>query len=125
MTLLITISVAIAIVIALAVREIVLFVRKRESYQLRRLTLRLLNAALLAFLLAAILVGIRVFHLDKPAGLAYLWLSFWGSICLLLGAVFFLLIADFRMTNDASRVDANRMWGEIARTIAEYDQRPK
>lgn len=115
------IAVQVAVVV-LAVREIVLYMRKKEAYTLRRLTLRMLMAVMLIFLLASVLVGVRVFGLDKPPVIITLWLAFWGCITLLTGAIFCLAIADLRSIGDETTNEANRLWRDIAQTIAEHER---
>jgi len=111
-----------AVVAVLAVREIVLSRRKGEQYSLRRLTLRILMAVMLIFLLASVLVGVRVYGLDKPQGIITLWMAFWGCITLLSGAIVCLAVADLRLIGDETTHEANQLWHDIAQTIAEHEQ---
>jgi|GEM_PF-1584278 len=104
------------------VREIVLSTRGREEYSLRRLTLRIMMAFMLIFLLASVLVGVRVYGLDKPRDLE-LWMAFWGCIALLSGAIVCLAIADLRMIGTETNTDINRIWRDIALTISEHERR--
>ncbi|MHB0937384.1 MAG: hypothetical protein ACYDCO_15855 [Armatimonadota bacterium] len=109
-------------VAGLAVREIVLATRKSEQYPMRRLTLRIVMAVMLIFLLASVLVGVRVYGLDKPQGIIALWMAFWGCITLLSGAIVCLAIADLRRIGDETFGDTNHLWHDIAQTIAEHEQ---
>jgi len=117
--LLITMMTAIA---GMIVREIVLSTRRREEYSLRRLTLRIVMALMLIFLLASMLVGVRIYGLDKPRDIE-LWMAFWGCIALLSGAVVCLAIADMRMIGTETHADTNRIWRDIAQMIAEHEQK--
>lgn len=112
-----------AVVILMALHEIHLFRRDRSVFKLRRLTLRMVTAALLIFLLASILIGVRFFGLNEPFGVERIWILFWGSISLLIGGLFFLVLADFRTpVSDTSERTAS-YWSDINRTIAEHQQK--
>lgn len=115
----ITVMVAVA---GLAIREIVLFRRKNEQYSLRRLTLRIVMAVMLIFLLGSVLIGVREYGLDKPQGVITLWMAFWGCITLLSGAIVCLAIADLRLIGDETFNETNQLWREIAQTIAEHEE---
>jgi hypothetical protein len=117
-----TLSLAMFAVIMLALREVWQFRRKRDVYRLRRLTLRLATAGMLLFLLASILIGVRVFGLNEPDGVATLWIAFWGCIMLLTGGILCLVIADFQTIGDDALQNANQYWDDIAKTIAEHQQ---
>ncbi len=118
----IALALVIAIVLVLAAREVVVFRRTRETYSTRRLTLRLTTAFMLAFLLGSILLVLAVpsLSLIEPDLTPDLWLVFWGCVALLTGAIFCMIIADIGMVNDDTRQEANKMWREIAETIAEH-----
>ena len=118
--------VAMAIVLMMALREVYQFRRNRSIFRLRRLTLRMLMAALLLFLLASILIGVRIFGLNEPYGVERIWILFWGSITLIIGSIFLLVLADFRLVrHDVSEKTAG-YWQEINRAIAEHQrQHPK
>jgi len=110
-------------VAGMTVREIVLSAWKRDEYPRRRLTLRITMALMLIFLLASVLVGVRVFHLDQPQGIIGLWMAFWGCIMLLTGAIVCLAIADLRSIGDDSHAETNRIWRDIAETIAAHEKK--
>ena len=105
----------------MAMREIVLFRRKRGEYSLRRLTLRIAMAIMLILQLASVLVGVRIFHLDTPQGVIGLWMAFWGCIMLLTGAISCLALADMRLVTDETSTETNRIWRDIAEMIAQHD----
>lgn len=115
--------VVIITIAGMAAREIVLSTHKREEYSRRRLTLRVSMAIMLVFLLASLLVGVRVYGLDKPQAAIGLWMAFWGCIALLSGAIVCLAIADMRMIGTETHAETNRIWRDIAQTIAEHDQK--
>jgi len=117
--LMITVMVAVA---GLAIREVVLSQRKGEQYPVRRLTLRIVMAVMLLFLLASVLIGVQVYGLDKPKGFIALWMAFWGCISLLSGAIVCLAVADLRLIGDETFSETNQLWHEIAQTIAEHEQ---
>jgi hypothetical protein len=118
----ILLSLVMLTVAGMAVREIVLFGRKRAEYPVRRLTLRISTAVMLLFLLVSLLVGVRVFHLDTYQGIIGLFLAFWGCVALLAGAIICLTIADLRMIGDETFADTNHYWRDIAETIAEHEK---
>jgi hypothetical protein len=120
MVLLITTLLAIALVVALAVREVVMSRRHREDYTARRIALRLTTAALIVFLLAAVLVGVQRFGLDHLGGDPVYFLAFWGCITLLTGGILCLALADFSIIHADLRREANRQWREIAELIAAH-----
>jgi len=107
---------AMCAVLAMTIREVVGYLRKREPFALRRLTIRLSMAGMLLFLLGSILVGVRVFALGDPHGNATLWMVFWTCIMLLIGAILCLVIADLRLLAEENRL-ALQHWREIARDI--------
>jgi len=109
-------------IVGMTAREIVLILRKREENSLRRLTLRVTMALMLIFLLASVLIGVRVYGLDKPQPVIGLWMAFWGCIMLLSGAIVCLAIADLRMIGGETHTQANRIWRDIAQTIAEHER---
>ena len=113
--------VGMAIVAVMAARELRLFLRKRDTYPLRRLTLRLSMAGMLFFLFASLFVGVRVFHLVEPTGNVTLWMAFWGCITLLTGGVICLAIADFRSLDTDTDENTKQLWREIAETIAAHE----
>ena len=115
--------VVMAAVAGMAVREVVLFRRKLMDYSLRRLTLRISMTLMFIFLLLSVLVGVRVYHLDAPRGVIGLWMAFWGCIALLTGAILCLAIADLRLIGDETNSETNRLWRDIAETIAEHAPR--
>lgn len=128
MILLICILLAMLLVAGMTVRELVHYRRQRPTYPRRRLTLRLLMAAMLLFLLASILVGVRIFHLGSPeeSGYALLWAAFWGAVMLLIGGIFSLIFADMRTISVESEQENNKLWRDIAETIASHETtRPK
>ncbi len=116
-----------ALIVALTVREVALFLRARDVYPLRRLTLRLCTTVLLLFLLASVWIGVQHFHLHEPRGVVGLWLGFWGCIALLAGAVICLAIADLRLLGDDLGRDTalHRIWRDIAELIAEHEQQQR
>ncbi|HEY3418172.1 MAG TPA: hypothetical protein VGM23_14945 [Armatimonadota bacterium] len=119
------IGLGILAVIGLIVRELLAFFRKRGAYSLRRLTLRMSTAVMLLFLLVSVFIGIRLFHLDTPEAFPRHWIAFWGCVSLLTGAIFCMALADFRLLDEESRVEAGKLWQEIAETIASYESHPK
>ena len=117
---------AMALVLLMALREIYHFRREKSVYLFRRLTLRMVTAAVLLFLMASILIGVRFFGLNEPYGVERIWIIFWGSISLLIGALFFLVLADFRTPLNDARKETVDYWSDIYRTITEYQrQHPK
>ncbi len=106
MILLIGILLTMLLVFVMIVRECAQYVRKRQTYPIRRLTLRVSTAIMLLFLLASILVGVRAFHLGSPEdnGYVQLWAAFWGAVVLLVFGIFCLVIADMRTVS----VETNR-----------------
>ncbi|MHB9025382.1 MAG: hypothetical protein ACYC7E_14635 [Armatimonadota bacterium] len=119
------IGVGILAVVGLTARELRAFFQKRGTYTVRRLTLRLSTAFMLLFLFAGIYTGVRVFHLDTPEAFPRHWIAFWGCITLLTGAIFCMVLADLRLLDEEKRVEAGKLWREIAETIANYADRPK
>lgn len=116
---------AMALVLLMALREIHIFRREKSVFKLRRLTLRMVTAALLLFLMLSILIGVRFFGLNEPFGVERIWILFWGSISLIIGGLLFLVLADFRTPiSDVSERTAS-YWSDINRTIAEHQQKPK
>lgn len=109
----------------LAIGEVHHFRRKRGPYRLRRLTMRLTMAAMMLFLLGSILVGVRIFHLQEPNGIIKLWVAFWGCILLLIGGIFCLVIADFRLIGDDLHEHTNQFINEIMQSMAEQGKHPK
>lgn len=117
----IVMALAMLIVVILAMREVQHFRMKRETYGLRRLTLRLTTSGMLFFLLCSILIGVRVFGLEYGDGIVQLFIAFWLCIFLLTGAILCLVIADFRMADDVpSGQHARVSQEEIQRIIAEH-----
>lgn len=116
----VAIGLGLLLVSLLMLREIVQFRRMREVHRLRRLTLRLMMAAMLLFQLLSILIGVRVFGLAEPDGVPNLWIAFWGCIGLLTGGILMLAIADFRLVGEDTLRNSAEHLDEIARTIAEH-----
>jgi len=108
-------------VAGMATREVLLFRRRAGEYSLRRLTLRIAMAVMLIFQMASVLVGVRVFGLDTPGGVAGLWMAFWGCIGLLTLAILCLAVADMRMVGNETSAETNRIWRDIAEVIAQHD----
>jgi uncharacterized membrane protein len=104
-------------------REVWQFRRGRGLFRLRRLTLRLCMFGMLVFMLASILIGVRVFGLTDPWGIEVPWVLFWGCITLLAGGVICVAIADFRTVERETRGDAAKFWQEIAEMIAANDNK--
>ena len=123
MFLLIGIVLAMSAVAGMMLRELMLYREKRHNYPQRRLTLRISMAVMLLFLLASILVGIRVFHLGSPveSGYAQLWAAFWGAVMLLITGIFCLVIADLRTISVDSEHNTNALWRDIAEIIAAHE----
>ncbi|MHB9134434.1 MAG: hypothetical protein ACYDBB_25460 [Armatimonadota bacterium] len=111
-------------ILALLAREIVIFTRKRESYPVRRLTLRATTALMLLFLLASILIGIGAFHLLDPGSSPKPWIAFWGCIGLLTGAILCMVIADIRHLNEETNGEVKQLWHDIAEIIADHQAKP-
>jgi hypothetical protein len=122
MVLAILLSLGIFIVLGLTIREILIYIRKPHPYCLRRLTLRLSMAGLLLWLLASIGVGVLYFHLDNPEGIPMHWIAFWGFVGVIIAAIFCLIIADLRMIGDETQDEVNRLWRDIAQTIANHER---
>lgn len=101
----------------MALSEIRTFRRKRGAQRLRRLTLRLSMAGMVIFLLASLLVGVQIFHLQEPYGVTKLWIAFWGCITLLTGGIFCLVIADFHSIGTDVQEDTKQYWEEFMKTI--------
>lgn len=119
----VSLALVMVIVLLMAMREVWEFHRKREVYRLRRLTLRLAMAGMLIFLLASILIGVNVFHLNEPAGIAPdVWIAFWGCITIMTGGIICLAIADFRTIGDDTLHNSNQYWDHIAEAIAEHQK---
>ncbi len=125
MVLTIVIAVAVMVVLALSVRECVLYRRRRDSYPLRRLTLRLCMAGMLLFLFVSIALGITVFGLSDPLGFDRLWAFFWGFIMLLTLAILALVIADFRTLNEEAHTVVRELWHDMAEIIATHEEQRK
>lgn len=120
----VVLALVMVLVLLMAMREVWAFHRAREVHRLRRLTLRLAMAAMLLFLLASILIGVNLFHLNEPAGIPPdLWIAFWGCVAILTGGVLCLAIADFQTIGDDALSSVNQYWDEIARAIADHQQR--
>lgn len=113
-----------AAVVGLGIREVWLYRAQRAEYPLRRLTIRLANAAMMLILLGSILIGVRVFGLNEPDGIVPYFMLFWGCITLLTGAILCLVIADFRTIGEETTSDSVRLWHDIAETIAAHEQQP-
>jgi hypothetical protein len=125
-------AVAGVVVLLLAVREVVQYLRRRDEYPLRRLTLRLCTAGMLLFLLASIYVGIGVFGLVEPrdahARLPYTlqqWGMFWLFVMLLTLAIFALLIADFRTVHEERSTMVHDLWRDMAEIIATHEAKKR
>ena len=113
------------LIVGMTLRECVLFRQKQkhQTYPRRRLTLRISMAVMLLFLLASILVGVRIYHLGSPeeSGYVQLWAAFWGAVMLLIAGIFCLVIADLRTISVEKERDANTYWRDIAETIATHE----
>lgn len=118
---------AMGVVIGLVFREVYNYRATRETYSLRRLTIRLCTGGMLTFLLGSIFSAIHfpTLYLIEPEAMPDLWLTFWGSIALLTGGIFFMLIADFRLLTDTARQNTTRLWREIAETIATHEMQKR
>jgi hypothetical protein len=110
------------IILGFALREVALFARRRESYKLRRLTLRLSMASMLLFLLGSILVGVTYFGLANPVGFDRYWIAFWAFITMLTFAIFCLAMADLRSLGEETDSAATALWQEMAQILAEHDR---
>ena len=127
MALSISLAVVISLVLVLLGREIGAYRANREAYGLRRLTLRLAAGVMLLYLLGSILavVSLPWLNLVEPYPTPDLWLTFWGSVALLAAAIICLIVADFRLVSDDSRKETNRIWREMAETIAQHELKKK
>lgn len=113
---------AMLVILALAVREVLLYTRRRDGYLLRRLTLRLCMAVMLLYLLGSIYVGITFFGLADPVGVDRLWMAFWGCIGLLVGAVLCLVVADLRILREETHRAVKDIWHDMATIIAAHER---
>ena len=111
--------------IVMAVREIMIYRNNIEGvYSLRRLSVRISMAVMVVFLLASILTVISVpwFYLIEPQTTPDLWFAYWGSVALLSFGILSLIVADFRLIGEDTRLDEHKMWRELAEVIAQHEK---
>lgn len=114
---------AMLIITIVAVREVMSYLRRRDEYKLRRLTLRLSMAGMMLFLLASIYAGITWFGLADPVGFDKYWIAFWAFVTMLTFAIFCLVVADLRAITEEKESAALGLWREMGEMLAEHERR--
>jgi hypothetical protein len=118
MAFIIILAILILIVLAILAREAWLFVSWRSRLSYHRFVLRMTTGAVLFLLLAAILIGIAILHLDKAAGHPVLFLCWWGGCAVLAFVLVILALLEMREVTKEVLRHESQLWRDVAEDLA-------